>query len=93
MFALFKGDGCCSSRISADARQFQTVFTQPSACPVYSTVADDSPFGECRKWFVPPSSCVVSALAADDANLDVRAWTDLLTLPSLLPVAFVRGGR
>ena len=60
---------------------------------MYSTVADVFSFGECRKWFVPPSSCVVSALAADDAHPDVRAWTDLLTLPSLLPVAFVRGGR
>ena len=46
-----------------------------------------------KKWFVPPSSYVVSALAADDAHPDVRAWTDLLTLPSLLPVAFVRGRR
>ena len=41
----------------------------------------------------PAHRCVVSALADVDAHLDVRAWTDLLTLPSLLPVAFVRGGR
>ena len=68
-------------------------FTQPSACPVYSTVADVFPFGECRKWYFSPRNCVVSALAAVDAHLDVRAWTDLLTLPSLLPVAFVRGRR
>ena len=68
-------------------------FTQPSACPVYTTVAYVSPFGECRKWYVPPRSCVVSALAVVDTHLDVRAWTDLLTLPSLLPVAFVRGRR
>ena len=38
-----------------------------------------------------PAQQFCSALAAVDAPLDVRAWTDLLTLPSLLPVAFVRG--
>ena len=42
---------------------------------------------------VCPAQQFVSALAADDAHPDVRAWTDLLTLSSLLPVAFVPGGR